>query len=85
MRYLLYDFAHGSKPVKDMVMPSWARITLDMDPATGLAVINDNNGFWGRSWLFDINTRKRKWISTSDWTLVVNKGLAEKWIALTKR
>ena len=84
MRYLLYDFARSSKPIKDLVMPSWARITLDMDPGTGLAVINDNNRFWGRSWLFDINTRKRKWISTSDWTLIVKKEVAEKWIALTK-
>ena len=32
MRYLLYDFAESSKPIKDLVMPSWARITLDMDP-----------------------------------------------------
>jgi hypothetical protein len=84
MRYLLYDFARGAKPVKDMVMPAWARITLDMDPATGMAVINDNNRFWGRSWLFDANTRKRKWITTSAWTLLVNKDVAEEWIALTK-
>ena len=84
MRYLLYDFGGSSKPIKELVMPSWARITLDMDPETGLAVINDNNRFWGRSWLFDINTRKRKWISTSDWTLIVKKEVAEKWIALTK-
>jgi hypothetical protein len=84
MRYLLYDFARSPKPAKDFVMPSWARITLDMDPATGFAVINDNNRFWGRSWLFDINTRKRKWISTSDWTLIVKKDVAEKWIALTR-
>jgi hypothetical protein len=84
MRYLLYDFAGSSKPIKDFVMPSWARITLDMDPETGWAIINDNNRFWGRSWLFDINTGKRKWISSSDWTLIVKKEVAEKWIALTK-
>jgi hypothetical protein len=85
MKYLLYDFARGgSNPTKQMVMPSWARITLDMDPDTGLVVINDNNRFWGRSWLFDLNTRKRKWISTSDWTLIVKKEVAQKWIALTK-
>jgi len=85
MRYLLYDFAHGSKPVNDIVMPSWARITLDMDPATGLAVINDNNRFWGRSWLFDVKTGKRKWVATPGWpTLIVNKDVAEEWIELTK-
>jgi hypothetical protein len=85
MRYLVYDFARSSAPIKNVVMPSWARITLDMDPATGLAVINDNNSFWGRSWLFDVNTGKRKWISTSGWpNLIVKKDVAAKWIELTK-
>lgn len=85
MTYLVYDFARGaSKPTKQMVMPPWARITLDMDPDTGLVVINDNNRFWGRSWLFDLNTGKRKSISTSAWTLIVKKEVAQKWIALTK-
>jgi hypothetical protein len=85
MKYLLYDFTQGSsKPVKEMVMPSWARITLDMDPDTGLVVINDNNRFWGRSWLFDLKTGKRKWISTSDWTLIVRKEVAQKWAELIK-
>jgi hypothetical protein len=85
MRYLLYDFAQGSKPVRDMVMPSWARITLDMDPATGLVVINDNNRFWGRSWLFDLNTGKRKWVATPGWpTLIVDKNVAKEWVVLTK-
>ena len=66
MKYLLYDFTRdSSKPINEMVMPSWARITLDMDPDAGLVVINDNSRFWGRSWLFDLNTGKRKWISTS--------------------
>jgi hypothetical protein len=85
MKYLVYDFSReSSKPIKEMLMPSWARITLDMDPDTGIAVINDNNRFWGRSWLFDVKTGKRKWISTSDWTLIVKKDVAQKWIALTK-
>jgi len=85
MTYLLYDFGRSSsKPTKQMVMPSWARITLDMDPDTGLVVINDNNRFWGRSWLFDVNTGKRKSISTSNWTLIVKKEVAQKWIELTK-
>ena len=85
MTYLVYDFARGaSKPTKQKAMPQWARITLDMDPETGLVVINDNNRFWGRSWLFDLNTGKRKSVSTSDWTLIVKKEVAQKWIALTK-
>ena len=84
MRYLLYDFTRGSKPIKDVVMPKWARVTLDMDPATGLVVINDNNSFWGRSWLYDLNNRKRKWVSTSYPTVIVKKDVAEKWIELTK-
>jgi len=84
MRYLVYDFARGSKPIKDIVMPKWARITLDMDPETGLVVINDNNSFWGRSWLYDLNSGKRKWISTSYPTVIVKKDVAEKWIELTK-
>jgi hypothetical protein len=84
MRYLVYDFARSSKPTKDVVMPKWARITLDMDPETGFVVINDNNSFWGRSWLYDLNTGKRRWISTSDWTVIVKKDVAEKWIELTK-
>jgi hypothetical protein len=85
MMYLLYDFSGGaSKPTKQMIMPPWARITLDMDPDTGLVVINDNNRFWGRSWLFELKTGKRKSISTSDWTLIVRKQAAEKWISLIK-
>jgi hypothetical protein len=50
-----------------------------------LVVINDNNRFWGRSWLFDVNTGKRKWVATPGWpTLIVDKDVAAKWIALTK-
>jgi hypothetical protein len=55
-----------------------------MDPRTGFAVINDNSRFWGKSWLVDLNTRKRKWISTTDWTLIVQKEVADKWAELTK-
>jgi hypothetical protein len=85
MKYLVYDFTQSnSKPTKEMVMPTWARIIFDMDPNTGFAVINDNNRFWGRSWLFNVNTGKRKWISTSDWTLIVKKDVALRWSALAK-
>ncbi len=85
MKYFLFDFSQNSaKPVKEMLMPSWARITLDMDPDTGFVVVNDNNSFWGRSWLFNVNSQKRQWISTSDWTLFVKKEVAQQWIALTK-
>jgi hypothetical protein len=85
MRYLLFDFSTtNAKPIKQMVMPSWARITRDMDPDSGFVVLNDNNRIWGRTWLFNLNSKKRKWISTSDWILCVKKELAQKWVELTK-
>ncbi len=74
----------ANERVTQIVMPQWARVTLDLDPDSGLVVINDNSRFWGRSWLFDLNAWKRKSISTSDWTLIVKKELAQKWVALTK-
>jgi hypothetical protein len=84
MRYYLYDFArNGSQPVKEMTL-SWARIAIEMDPDSGLAVINDNNDFWGRTWLLDLNTGERKSIAISDWTIIVKKEVAQKWVELTK-
>jgi hypothetical protein len=84
MKYLVYDFTRdGSQPIKEMTLP-WARIAIDMDPDTGLAVLNDNNRFWGRTWLLDANKGKRKSISVSDWTLFVKKEVAQQWIELTK-
>jgi hypothetical protein len=70
MRYLVYDFARGAQPVQDISF-SWARAVLDMDPSIGIAVINDNNNFWGRTWLLDLKTGKRKAIRTADWTFFV--------------
>jgi hypothetical protein len=85
MKYLVYDFARaGSTLLKEVTLPAWARITLDMDPETGHVVLNDNNKFWGRTWLLDLKTGKRKNISSSDWTLIVRKEVAQKWIELTK-
>jgi len=55
-----------------------------MDPKSACAVLNDNNRFWGRSWLLDLKTGKRKSVSISDWAVIVNKDVAEKWIELTK-
>jgi hypothetical protein len=84
MKYLVYDFTKtNSQPIKEISI-AWARIALDMDSETGFAVLNDKNNFWGRTWLLNLNTGKRKWLSTSDWTLIVNKDVAEKWIELTK-
>ena len=84
MKYLIYDFTKtNSQPVKETNI-AWARCALDMDPETGFAVLNDNNNFWGRTWLLNLNTGKRKWISISDWTLIVDKNVAQKWIELTK-
>jgi hypothetical protein len=85
MKYLVYDFAKaGSKPVKEMTLPPWARITLDMDPESGFVVINDNNSFGGRTWLFDLKTKKRKHISSAAWTLIVTKEVAKKWLEFAK-
>jgi len=84
MRYLVYDFARGSQTVQDRSF-SWARAALDMDPSIGMAVIHDNNSFWGRAWLIDLKTGKRKAIRTASWTFFLKRELAEKWIDLTRR
>lgn len=84
MKYYVFDFGRGdAKPIKEMTFP-WARISVDMDPESGYVVLNDNNRFWGRSWLLDLKTGKRKSISFSSWTVIVNKDVAQKWIELTK-
>ena len=84
MKYYVFDFSRrDAKPIKEMTFP-WARISLDMDPKSACAVLNDNNRFWGRSWLLDLKTGKRKSVSISDWAVIVNKDVAEKWIELTK-
>jgi len=85
MKYLVYDFAKtGAKPTKELTLPSWARITIDMDPESGFVVLNDNSRFWGRTWLLDLKTGKRRNISSSDWTVIVRKDVAQKWLELTK-
>jgi hypothetical protein len=84
MKYSVYDFRRGgSKPIKETTFP-WARISIDMDPDSNWAVLNDNNRFWGRTWLVNLRTGKRESISVSDWTLIVRKEVAQKWIELTK-
>jgi hypothetical protein len=84
MKYSVYDFGRaGSEPIKEMTFP-WARIPLDMDPESACAVLKDNNKFGERSWLVDLKTGKRKSISVSDWTVIVTKEVAQKWIELTK-
>jgi hypothetical protein len=86
MKYLVYDSAKKrAKPIKEMTLPSWARITLDMDPEAEFVVLNDNGRFWGRTWLLNLKTGERKHISSSDWTLIVRKDVAQKWIELTKQ
>jgi hypothetical protein len=85
MMYLVYNFKNfGTNAIQKETL-LWGRAVIDMDPTTEFAVINDNSRFWGKSWLVDLNTGKRKWISTTDWTLIVQKDLAEKWAELTKR
>ena len=85
MKYSVYDFAKtGAKPTKELILPSWARITLDMDPESGFVALNDNSRFWGRTWLLDLKTGKRKNISSSDWAVIVRKDVAQKWLELTK-
>jgi hypothetical protein len=84
MKYLAYNFGESNTNAIRNKTLSWGRAIIDMDPTSGFAVINDNNRFWGRSWLVDLNTGKRKWISTADWTLIVRKEVADKWKELTK-
>lgn len=84
MKYYVYDFGRGgAKPIKEMTL-SWARTILDMDPETASAVLGNDNKFWERAWLVDSNSGKRKRISSSDWTIIVKKEAAQKWIQLTK-
>jgi hypothetical protein len=83
MKYLVYDFARGSEPLHGKTFP-WVRVVWDMDPSIGVAVVNDNNKFWGRVWLLDLNTGKRKWISVEYPSLILKKEVAEKWIELAK-
>jgi len=83
MKYLVYDFARGEQPLSEKDF-TWVRVVWDMDPETGIAVVNDNNRFWGRIWLLDLKTGKRKSIS-ADWpSLILKRGVAQKWIELTK-
>lgn len=84
MEYFCYDLNKDrTNVIKHLTLP-WARITIDMDPDSGLAVINDNNRFWGRTWLFDVNTGVRKSIRYPDWLYFVNKDVGKKWRDLTK-
>jgi hypothetical protein len=83
MQHLVYDFSRGRDPIQQSSL-SWGRAVLDMDPVLQFAVINDNNRFWGKSWLLDLKKGKRKWISTDDWTLIVQEDVARKWKELVK-
>lgn len=83
MKYLVYDFSQNSKLISNTTIP-WARIALDMDPETQCAVLNDRNRFWERTWLFNLGTGKRRAFAQGDWTLIVTKDVAGKWIELTK-
>ncbi len=83
MGYLVYDFARAAKPYCEKSLP-WVRVVWDMDPETGIAIMNDNNRSWGRIWLLDLKTGKRKSIS-ADWpSLILQKEVARKWIELSK-
>ena len=84
LRYLVYDFSPGTQPLQHKSF-SWARAVLDMDPSIGMAAINDNNRFWGRTWLLDLKTGERKAIRTTDWTFFLKREVAETWIDLTRR
>ena len=46
MRYVVYDFTRGTRPITEMVLP-WARVVWDMDPETRVAVVNDSSSFFG--------------------------------------
>lgn len=62
----------------------WARVTIDMDADAGIVILNDNKNFWGRTWLFDLNSGKRKWIRYPDWLFIVDKDLAKAWNKLSR-
>jgi len=83
MRYLFYDFARGAKPYCEKSLP-WVRVVWDMAPETGIAIVNDNNRFWGRIWLLDLKTEKRKSISAAWPSLILKKEVAQRWIELSK-
>ncbi len=83
MKYLVYDFARAAKPYCEKSLP-WVRVVWDMDPETGIAIMNDNNRSWGRIWLLDLKTEKRKSIS-ADWpSLILQNEVAQKWTELSK-
>jgi hypothetical protein len=83
MRYLVFDFDKAGTNAVQRKTLAWGRAVIDMDPTTGFAVMVDNNRFWGRTWLADLNAGHRTWIPTADWTLIVQKSVANKWIELT--
>jgi len=87
MKYLVYDFSRvGSQPIKEMTL-LWARAAIDMDPETEIVILNDNNNFWGKTWLMDLKTDKRTLLHLwggPDWELFVKKEVALKWIELTQ-
>ncbi len=83
MNYLVYDFTRGSNPITEKNF-RWVRMVYDMDPDAGLAVVIDNNSFWGRVWLLDLGTGKRKWISADSPVLFLKEQVAQKWTELAK-
>ena len=84
LRYFVYDFAKsGSQPLKEATFP-WARTALEMDPETGFVVITGNQRSGAPCFLMDLKTGRRERISWPDWHVIVKKGVAQKWIELTK-
>ena len=85
LRYWVYDFGRDrGQPSVEIVLP-WARSALEMDPQSGLVVINGNQRAWAPRWLMNIEKGKRERIPTQMQYLIVRKEVAHKWIELTKR
>jgi hypothetical protein len=85
LEYQLFDFSRKERqPVRKTTLPSWTACGVEMDPETGMVVINSSPSGWRSYTLLDLNTGKRKALSDSPWKFFVKKEVAQKWIELTK-
>ena len=84
-QYQIFDFSRNERqPVRKTTLPSWTACGVEMDPETGMVVINSSPSGWRSYTLLDLNTGKRKALSDSPWKFFVKKEVAQKWIELTK-
>jgi hypothetical protein len=85
LEYLIFDFTRSDRQlVKKITLPSWTACGVEMDPETGMVVINSSPSGWRSYTLLDLNTGKERALSDSTWKFFVNKEVAQEWIELTK-